>query len=150
MLMVRPFDPADVLGDRDVAVCERSYGKDMPFRESIGDVDLSEYRDRTYGDIYPYLACFTAVRGHAFWRDCHAALLDLPEKFHRWFGDQEAIRNVVARGAYRVKNVPESVYGCLPDQLDPAQGAPCLIHFKGPERKRLLMKWADRLNLGSV
>lgn len=146
MLMVRAIDPGKVVGDGDVAVCERSFGRSDLINISFKGMDLSEYTNKTFGEIYPYLACFTAVRDHAFWRSCWEELQALPEKFRYWYGDQEAIRNVAGSGAYRVRTAPERVYGCLPEHAE-RSGAPRLLHFKGPNRKAAMLDWANRLGL---
>ncbi len=148
MLMIRPIDPEKVLGDYDVAVCERSFDRERIFNKSFRNMDFSEHRNKTMAEAYPYLACFTAVRGNAFWQDCYDELQRLPTKFHSWYGDQEAIRNIVARGAYRIKTVPEGIYGCLPDYLNQTVGSPRMLHFKGEQRKKPMLQYAKRLGLG--
>ena len=147
MLFVRPVDPVRVLGDTDVAVCDRSFGRDDVINTAFRGMDLTEYANRTFGEIYPYIACFTVTRGPAFWQACHEELLRLPEKFRFWYGDQEAIRNVADGGAFRVKKLPESICGCLPDRLAEISGAPRVLHFKGPQRKQPMIDHARSMGL---
>jgi hypothetical protein len=53
---------------------------------------------------------------------CLDALHRLPAKFWRWFGDQEALRNVVNRGTHKIGCLPESIYACLVDvETDPTK-----------------------------
>lgn len=150
MLLVRPLDPEKVLGSSDVALCERSFDRQSLFNPSFRGMDLSEYANRTLGEVYPYIACFTAVRGPGFWQSCCEELQTLPDKFHSWYGDQEAIRNVAARGAWRVSPAPERVYACLPEHAGRSGGTPRLLHFKGPSRKGAMLDWAKRLGLAAA
>ena len=138
MLCVGSVDPAQAIQDADVAVCAREFGCQDIINTSFREMDLSEYSGKTFGEVYPYVACATITRSSKFWKDCLQNLQQLHPKFHFWYGDQEAIRNVANSGAYRVKFLKESIYGCLPDQRDgptsqPGQAsrAPQLYHFKG-------------------
>lgn len=147
MLCVGPLQPQALLGDCEVAVCSREFDRTAPFNTRFGGLDLTEYTGKTLGEVYPYIACATITRGAAFWVDCLANLSSLPQKFSRWYGDQEAIRNVVNLGKYRATHLPESVYGCLPERLSGDAAAPRLLHFKGAARKQLMFEYARRMKI---
>lgn len=147
MICLQPLDPAAALQGQDVAVCRREYQRDMMLDPSAMNMDLREYRGRTIGEVYPYLACAVATAGPAFWASCRDDLARLPEKFRVWFGDQEAIRNVVDSGRYSVGWLHESTYACLIDiETDPA-ASPKICHFKGPGRKQLMLDCARQAGL---
>jgi hypothetical protein len=149
MLCLRPLDAQDMLGTADIAVCSREFHRDALFNPRFGNLDLGEYEGRTLAEVYPYVACTTAAPSSAFWVDCRDNLRTLHPKFHRWYGDQEAIRNVASSGKYGIGRLPESVYGCLPDEPSPAESPapPRLLHFKGAARKGLMLDVARRLRL---
>lgn len=147
MLCVRPLEPEKMLGDADVAVCSREFHRDSLLNIRFRDMDLSEYQGRTLAEVYPYVACTTVAASASFWADCRDNLRTLHPKFHSWYGDQEAIRNVVSTGRYGLGHLPESVYGCLPDEPVAADVPPRLLHFKGPSRKPLMLELARRLRL---
>lgn len=149
MLVVQPIDPAALLGDCDVAVCGREYGRMSPFNTSLsfGGLDLSEYSGKTLGEVYPYLACTTATRDNAFWRDCLDNLNELDAKFHIWYGDQEAMRNVLDSGRYRFLTLSESVFGYLPGEKPDTSSPSKIYHFKGQARKNLMAPYAHHLGL---
>ena len=65
----------------------------------------------------------------------------LPAKFHYWYGDQEAIRNIVNSGRYQVTDLPESLYACLPEYETPAV-APVISHYKGMRKTLIAMRVA--------
>lgn len=147
MLCVRSVDPSIIVGDADIAVCAREFGCRDFINTSLSEIDLSEYSGKTFGEVYPYVACATVTRTGKFWEDCLRNLKQLHPKFHFWYGDQEAIRNVVNRGSYRVSFLKESVYGCLPDQRTLTSSAPRLYHFKGGKRKSMMIDYARNLGL---
>ena len=132
MICVQPVDPAAALEGHEAAVCLREYNKDLPLDTAAMDVDLSEYSGRKLGDVYPYVGCAVATNGPSFWNACLDNMRGLSPKFWRWFGDQEALRNVIDRGGYKVGWLRESIYACLADvETDPTTN-PKICHFKGP------------------
>ena len=134
MICRKPINVEALLGDNDVMVCRRSRGNAAHIRPRGLRIDVSEYWDRTYGDVYPYLAC-TTIASAAFWRDCLANLRTLDAKFQDWFGDQEAIRNVVNAGEYKVGELSERDFAFTPDMT---QGDPAFIHFKGRHKHTMI------------
>ena len=141
MVCADRIDPAGELSGHDVAVCMRDYNKDMPLDPAAMDIDLREYAGRTLDEVYPYLACAVIARNADFWSACLDNLNGLPDKFHRWFGDQEAMRNVIAAGR-SVGRLSESLYACLPDMVHDPAHRPKLFHFKGPMRKQWMIDGA--------
>jgi len=99
----------------------------------------------TLGEVYPYVACATVARDGRFWAECLNNLRTLAPKFHYWYGDQEAIRNVIRAGQFKSTLLPESLYGCLP-AASPAT-PPRLMRFKGGHRKPLMLEFARKLRI---
>lgn len=139
MVCTDRIDAVGELGEHDVCVCVREFNKDMLLDPRAMNLDLREYEGRTLDDVYPYLACAVIARNPAFWSSCLDNLMGLPDKFHRWFGDQEAMRNVIAAGGLSVGQLRESLYACLPDAVDDPAHRPKLFHFKGPMRKQWMI-----------
>jgi hypothetical protein len=63
----------------------------------------------------------------------------MPEKWHYWMGDQEALREVARSGVYSVKDLPEYVFGNLPDEPAVRGIEPAVLHFKGRDRTPLML-----------
>ena len=142
MICVRRLDPEAALEGREAAVCLREYNKDMVLQVDAMDVGLDEYAGRVIGEIYPYVGCAVATNGPRFWNACLDNMRSLPPKFWNWFGDQEAIRNVIDRDGFKVAFLPESIYACLGDvETDPSTN-PRIFHFKGPGRKQSMLDCA--------
>jgi hypothetical protein len=147
MLCVQQLDPAGMLGQGEIAVCGREFHCNDLLNTQFRNMDLTEYTGKTLAEVYPYVACTTVSADSSFWADCRENLRSLHPKFHFWYGDQEAIRNVVSAGKYGHQLLPESVYACLPDEHARAAPMPRLFHFKGAARKPLMLEHARRLRL---
>jgi hypothetical protein len=147
MICLQELDPAAALDGGQVAVCRREYQCDMLLNVDAMDVDLSEYAGLRLGDVYPYIGCAVVTGGQDFWRSCLDEYLRLPPKFHKWFGDQEAIRNVVNSRLDKVRWLPESTYACLADLETDATKRPKICHFKGPARKQMMLDCAKTIGL---
>jgi hypothetical protein len=132
-------------GDPQVAVCVREFDRAGIFNHRGGGADFSEYAGRRLGDLYPYVGCATLLENSSFWAECLADYLTLDPKFFNWYGDQEAIRNVVQSGRFPVAALPESLYACLPEHQTPAMN-PVISHYKG-RRKALMLERAAREGL---
>lgn len=145
MLVVQPIEENDLLGTEDVALCKRVFDFDLPFNTSFVGLDLSEYKGKSLGEVYPYIACCTVTRSNDFWRSCVESLRLIDPKFQKWYGDQEAMKDVISRGDYKFRELPESVYACLPDRFNPNSMPPKLFHFKGAARKKMLKDFTKNL-----
>jgi hypothetical protein len=140
MLCNRPLELEDKAAR--VAVCQREFGKQTIFNHRFRGMDMGEYEGRTLGSIYPYVGCATFVHRSGFWADCLADMEALDPKFFNWYGDQEAIRNVVESGRRPVAMLPESLYACLPEHAGQTSVAPYIFHYKGQRKPAMLQRAA--------
>jgi hypothetical protein len=139
MLALRRIDYPDPA--TNLILCRRSFDRNAIFNATYLKMDFSEYKGWRLDDVYPYLACFTYSTKGDFWASCRQHLNELDIKFHRWYGDQEALRNI---GSPLVDNglaqtISEATAACLPEYTT-LQNPPFFIHFKGPSRKLLMRK----------
>ena len=149
MICLAALDLDALLSGAEIAVCRREYNRDMPLNPEAMGIDLSEYAGCLLGNVYPYIGCATACRNSGFWNACLDEMHRLPPKFHRWFGDQEALRNVVDARTDSIRWLAESIYACLADvETDPTTH-PKICHFKGPERKQMMLTCAKTIGLWS-
>jgi hypothetical protein len=140
MLVLNEIFANKLLQDSEVALCERSFHRDLLINTPFRTMDLSEYSNKTLAEVYPILGCFTVTKSYKFWASCLDNLLTLDKKFHRWYGDQEALRNIALRGEFIVSYLPESLVACLPEFIQ-KNAPPICIHFKGAERKDLMRRY---------
>lgn len=145
MGVLKPINPIQLLGEADVALCKREYNA----QNLYGHVDFrgvvyDEHYRKPWGEVYPYVACFSITKNFQFWQDCLDNLMSLDSKWHFWMGDQEAMRNIGASNRYKIQDLPESIFGCLPDLPQVTVSPPMVAHFKGKSRKHLMIEWAEK------
>lgn len=133
----------DLFENNDVFLCSRSFNRDKNFSlEQLRNLNLMEFRTKTVGEVYPFIACFTYSNNYEFWSECYKTLLNLDQKFHYWYGDQEALRIVYEKKIFNIGLLNESIVCTLPEHFEPGDGS-FSIHFKGPARKTLMLQAAN-------
>lgn len=133
-MLVLKIIPENILNGFQVICCKRTFGCNDVINTSFRGMDLKEYSNKTFGEIYPILACFTITKDFKFWSECFNELLKLDQKFHWWYGDQEAMRNIANSAKFKIDYLPESEIACLPEYA--VENIPPLcLHFKGQNRK---------------
>jgi hypothetical protein len=137
--------PLPVIGEGGpvTGVCMREFDRHVIFNHAYGGLDFSRYEGMNFGTIYPFLACANFVSNGDFWQRCLDHFSKMPAQFHYWYGDQEAIKHVVAEHGEGFIKLPESVYACLPEYENP-QVASKLMHYKGGKRKPLMIARARK------
>ena len=107
-------------------------------------LNLKEYDGSTFGEIYPFVACFTFSKNYEFWKECYKTLLDLDKKFHFWYGDQEALRIVYKKNIFSTGLLDERIICTLPEYIK-SHIIYYSIHFKGKNRKEMMLSYADKI-----
>lgn len=130
-MIVRGIVDVDALLDgKDYVFCSRSFDKFVGFNGKQRGLDFSEYHNRPIGTLYPILGCFVATRSSAQWKTLFEAYAKLDDKFKRWYGDQEILRDFSTSLKIDEFNlVEESQYACLPEHV--GQSSPHIVHYKG-------------------
>ena len=138
MLVLQPIDPEALLGEREVMMCRRDFDCSLPHSGAMRGVEFPEHRGRPLGEVYPYVACATISRNADFWASLLDIIHTLDERFHRWYGDQEAMRIWAERhDDDTLGKLPEAEYGCLPEKSESLKTAR-IVHFKGHARKPVM------------
>lgn len=148
MGIMREIDPIQILDNYQLAICNREYNCEglygqVEFRGKV----YNEHRGKTWYEAYPYLACFNITEDYLFWHECYENLRSIDEKWHFWLGDQEAMRNVLQNGSYKYTLLPESEFARLPDENIKINEDPYVIHFKGRNRKKMMLDWAKDVGI---
>lgn len=145
MLCLRPFDPALVLGNKDLYICKRSFSENVLFNGNFRGMNYLEYDQMPLGEVYPYLACTTITRNSEEWIELADVCDGLSKKFRIWFGDQEALKIIAKRKSEeQLGFMPEHTYACLPENVDYVAQA-TFLHFKGAERKSLMIDFYKKI-----
>ena len=86
-----------------------------------------------------FLTCFNITNSYLFWSECLKALRSIDQKFFFWCGDQEAIRIAATLNCdFNIGTLDESEFACLPEYVN-KDNLPNLIHYKGPNRRGLMI-----------
>jgi hypothetical protein len=145
MLVVRGLDPAALLADCRVRLCRRDFGRDSRHSGSQRGVQFPEHHQRPLGEVYPYVACATVTQDADFWKELLAIIDTLDARFHRWYGDQEAMRIWVESQSVASHGVlPETQFACLPEETGYLESA-SILHFKGFNRKPAMQSFFNSL-----
>ncbi len=137
MLVLRRLSPSKILTDFSVAVCQRQFDNHLIFTDQFKGLDFSEYRGQTLGTVFPYLACCSITPSFEFWDRALKLLVGLDKKFLKWYGDQEVIKILRNEIGEKVKLLPESFFGCLPEQISRISESPGILHFKGKRKNSM-------------
>jgi hypothetical protein len=133
-MVVRGFvNLSAILGDKTYAFCNRSFDRMVPFNGQQRGLDFSEHDGRPIGLVYPYIGCFIAARSSVDLQPILDRCLRLPDKYHRWYGDQEALREFVhTLKASEFNLIEESFIACLPEYI--GDSSPLIVHYKGARK----------------
>jgi hypothetical protein len=122
-----------ILGDKKYAFCNRSFDRMVPFNGQQRGLDFTEHADRPIGLVFPYVSCFIAARTSADLLPLYDRCRVLDEKYHRWYGDQEALREFVnTLKASEFNLIEEAVIACLPEYI--GNSSPLIVHYKGARK----------------
>jgi hypothetical protein len=119
---------------KNVTFLRREFQRDAIFNVDQRGINFSEYEGTTIDEVYPYVGCTVVAEGVHVWKDLLAIYDALDPKFRKWYGDQEALRIYAEQNTELILDLPESVFGCLPEfKGEEAK----ILHFKGPDRKKM-------------
>lgn len=136
--------PNELFDQNEIYLCKRSFMIDSIINTSFKNMDLSEYKNKTLGEIYPFIACFTYAANYKFWKECYKILINLNKKFHYWYGDQEALRIINSQKKFNIGYLNESLICSTPEMLNETSKV-YSIHFKGLQRKKLMPAFAEKI-----
>jgi hypothetical protein len=135
--------PNELFNQKQIYLCKRSFLFDQKINTSFKNMDLSEYKNKTLGEVYPFVACFTYAANYKFWEECYKILINLNKKFHYWYGDQEALRIINDQKKFNIDYLDESLICSPPEIIN--KNKVYSIHFKGLHRKKLMINLAEKI-----
>lgn len=115
----------------DIAVTTRDWGH----------VQLAE----RFADRMPYNMGVVFSRSSTFWRAVLERVARMEKSYQRWMGDQEAFNHLIRLKLCNVAKLSGTIYNFPPD-LDPSpeslkqEREAAILHFKGPQRKPLMLR----------
>ena len=146
MLILKKLKIEKIFKEGEVFLLKRDFNNDQFINTSFGGMDLSYLVGKTVGEVWPYIGCFVGATSYEFWSYCSDYLNKLDKQSKRWFGDQEAIREVAKNNYFKITEVSEKEFACPPKFIKKDK-PPSIIHFKGPQNKSLMLSIAKQIGL---
>ena len=150
MLVIDRFE-LPVFREKDVVLLKREQNATAPINPNYPE-HYPEFVGKSLGEVMPFVASFIATANGRFFSDLLEVALALPARFHRWYGDQMALKRLAERKKYRIKEVPESVYSHpiklalgRDEIVSTRKSGVRLLHFKGPKVKGFQRSTCDAL-----
>ena len=95
-----------------------------------------------FSERMPFNTGVVFSRSHKFWGKAYERLQTMPEGLQDWMGDQQVICDMVGSSRFKFWFLKGTRYN-LPPSLeaedDPLVRKAHIVHYKGPERKALLL-----------
>ena len=130
MVVKTKLNPEELLGDKHILFCRRTFNREALFNTKFKDLDLSEYTNRSLDEVYPYLASCTVTRDWKAWGEMYAMLDHMNPKFKKWYGDQEALKLYALSIPNKAMGLlHERDYACLPEHQEQFNAK--ILHYKG-------------------
>jgi len=135
MLVQGKINVNDILvPGKNYAFCRREFQRDAGFNTEQRGIKFPEYEGKTIDEVYPYVGCTVVSDSRGIWKQLLEIYDTLDPKFRKWYGDQEVLRIYAEQNTELILDLPESVFGCLPEfKGEEAK----ILHFKGPDRKKM-------------
>lgn len=145
MLISRKFT-LDKWEKNDAVLCLREFNNESIIKTTFRGLNLVQYKNKTFGEIWPFLGCLNIVKGSNFWLECNNKLKSVDPQMLAWYSDQEVIRDVYneKKDQLLFDFARESLFACLPEFAD-INSMPFIMHFKGSQRKDLMVKLSKEL-----
>ncbi len=106
-------------------------------KENFKNIEFKEFKNRTLGEIFPFIACFIKSNSSDFWLQMKNELNLIDSKYLYWYGDQVALKNLVKKSFENFDFVDEKLFACPPEYLDKKK-FPFIVHFKGDFNKSVI------------
>jgi hypothetical protein len=139
MLVMKKLDIKNILGTYDVKLCQREFDTKNLHSGTQRGIYFPEHLGIPIGKVYPYVACATISKNYVFWEELESIIQKLDQRFHKWYGDQEAMRIWIDKQSTLCYSfLSESKYACLPERINQLKDVN-ILHFKGGVRKKLML-----------
>ena len=110
-----------------------------------------EFYKKTFDEMMPFLFGAIVTTNKNSFRNfilMFEILKDLPERFHRWYGDQYALKIITDKNLidYDEKEFSEYI-DIISEEKDLADIKKSIVTFKGPESKKLISNFLIKLDI---
>lgn len=115
---------------------------DEPFDIGLTNRDGTITHEGKYAEVMPYNIGVVFSRNPEFWTMVKGYLVQMPEKYQQWEGDQRIVCELMKHDhGFKVKILPGAIYNYPPKSADDSHDA-AIMHYKGNRKKWLLQQEA--------
>lgn len=105
--------------------------------------DFPELLHQDLAKIMPFNTGVIFARNARFWQVALESLRGLEARYHRWFGDQVAVRIAVETGAFKVLEL-HPAFNFTPNTEGEDVSRAYVVHYKGPRKAWMIERHGRR------
>ena len=134
----------DMLVNKDLgAIFDRLLNNDIVFtqrksnfyiNDTFQNIKFPEFTNKTINEVMPYNAGFIGVSNISISKKLLQLCLELPARFHYWYGDQVALKKIYDTKEFKI-SLLDSNYNYNVKDISDYDKNICIYHFKGRFKK---------------
>ena len=138
------FLDTDMLVNKDLgAIFDRLLNNDIVFtqrksnfyiNDTFQNIKFPEFTKKTVNEVMPFNGGFLGVSNIAVQKKLLQIYLELPSKFHYWYGDQVALKKIYDTKEFKI-SLLDSNYNYNVKDISDYDKNICIYHFKGRFKK---------------
>ena len=138
------FLDTDMLVNKDLsAIFDRLLNNDIVFtqrknnfyiNDTFQNIKFPEFTNKTVNEVMPFNGGFLGVSNIAVQKKLLQIYLELPSKFHYWYGDQVALKKIYDTKEFKI-SLLDSNYNYNVKDISNYDKKICIYHFKGRFKK---------------
>ena len=138
------FLDTDMLVNKDLsAIFDRLLNNDIVFtqrknnfyiNDTFQNIKFPEFTNKTVNEVMPFNGGFLGVSNIAVQKKLLQIYLELPSKFHYWYGDQVALKKIYDAKEFKI-SLLDSNYNYNVKDISNYDKKICVYHFKGRFKK---------------
>ena len=146
------FLDTDMLVNKDLsAIFDRLLNNDIVFtqrknnfyiNDTFQNIKFPEFTNKTINEVMPFNGGFLGVSNIVVQKKLLQIYLELPSKFHYWYGDQVALKKIYDTKEFKILLL-DSNYNYNVKDISNYDKNICIYHFKG-RFKKLINPFYDK------
>ena len=138
------FLDTDMLVNKDLnAIFDRLLNNDIVFtqrknnfyiNDTFQNIKFPEFTNKTINEVMPFNGGFLGVSNIFVQKKLLQIYLELPSKFHYWYGDQVALKKIYDTKEFKI-SLLDSNYNYNVKDISNYDKNICIYHFKGRFKK---------------
>ena len=146
------FLDTDMLVNKDLgAIFDRLLNNDIVFtqrknnfyiNDTFQNIKFPEFTNKKINEVMPYNAGFIGVSNISISKKLLQLCLELPARFHYWYGDQVALKKIYDTKEFKI-SLLDSNYNYNVKDISNYDKKICVYHFKG-RFKKLINPFYDK------